>query len=537
MYIIGDAKTSSHVPMWSSVIRLLEKSGNIGPKLELQCSRHPDNKICVSSPDDFAIHAPEGGCAEKCGLRLSCGHSCAVKCHSTTLHEAVRCMELCTKVRECGHPCPKKCNTPCGECYEKIPNVMLPCRHVAKEVECRNMGNLAGVKCEHPVKREMPRCGHIRTIPCHENTDDIKCLHSCDSLLSCGHNCRKPCSTCMQTNDHGTCSIPCGRPFMTCSHRCDHPCHDGVPCSPCNLPCDTRCKHSKCPKKCSDPCDPCAEQCGWGCDHRLDRCSMPCAVPCDIVPCDRRCEKNLVPCGHRCLGVCGEICPDSKFCQICCGPDVREREVDVVMLSKYGEIEIDEDPLIFLSCGHFYTVSTLDGIMELTQHYVTDPQTGNIVGPKSSQRVVKSGSAPHGCPVCRKPVRDIERYNRVIKKVFLDEATRRFVAQANSRFAELVEKTQNREMKIEEESSEFALQWLQGYSELSSLDQVQRSLEAYQVAGTKLQKDVKKFTKSVERAEQPFERVNNLLASAAARQRDITTTAFEFDESVIQTGF
>src|SRR5437773_1968183 len=150
MYIIGNADTSSRVPMWSSVIELLEKNANIGPKLQLHCSRHPNNKIYVSSPDDFATHAPEGGCAEKCGLRLSCGHSCAVKCHSMTLHRAVKCMELCTRVRECGHACSRKCNAPCGECLEKVLNVVLPCGHTAKDVECRHMGKLASVKCEQP---------------------------------------------------------------------------------------------------------------------------------------------------------------------------------------------------------------------------------------------------------------------------------------------------------------------------------------------------------------------------------------------------
>ena len=68
-----------------------------------------------------------------------------MKCHSTTLHEAVKCMQLCTRVRKCGHPCSKKCNNPCGECYEKILNVLLPCGHETKEVECRNIKNLAGV--------------------------------------------------------------------------------------------------------------------------------------------------------------------------------------------------------------------------------------------------------------------------------------------------------------------------------------------------------------------------------------------------------
>jgi hypothetical protein len=148
MYIIGDAKTSSQVPMWSSVIRLLEQNNNIDTKLELCCSRHPNHRMFVSSPDDFAIHSPEGGCAEKCGLRLSCGHSCTVKCHSRTLHEAVKCLQTCTRVRECGHPCKKKCGDPCGGCLEKVHNVLLPCGHQMKEVVCKDTGDLASIKCE-----------------------------------------------------------------------------------------------------------------------------------------------------------------------------------------------------------------------------------------------------------------------------------------------------------------------------------------------------------------------------------------------------
>ncbi|KAH8594174.1 hypothetical protein B0O99DRAFT_652786 [Bisporella sp. PMI_857] len=509
MYIIGDANTSSSVPMWSSIIQLLEKKGDIGPKLELHCSRHPSHRIY-------------GGCAEKCGLRLSCGHSCAVKC-----------MELCTRLKECGHLCSKKCNAPCGECAEKVQDVELPCGHRAKEVECRILENLAIVQCEQLVERRMPECGHSITIWCHESKKNIPCSHPCDNLLSCGHTCRKLCSI----DDHGFCDTPCGRSFTTCSHTCSQLCHADTPCPPCDRPCEVQCRHSKCPKKCIDPCPPCAEICGWSCSHKRDRCNMPCAVPCEIIPCDHRCEKKLVPCGHQCPGLCGERCPDSKFCRICCAPDILERNVDFIMFEKYGEIEIDKDPLIFLSCGHFYTVSSIDGIMELTKHYVTDSQTSNIVRPKLLQRVVNSGSAPKGCPECRRPLRDVDRYNRIVKKALLDEATRRFVTQANSRCAELIEEIRNREMKVEDERTQFMLEWSQAIGELRDSDQVKNSLKAYQTEGTQLQKRVNKFTKSVEKTEQPFGRVNDIFACAVARQRDVTANAFELDESVIQTGF
>jgi hypothetical protein len=82
MYIIGDSQTSIGVPMWNKVVRMLEANDNIGPTFELQCPRHPTTPIHVASPEDFIQLAPEGGCSERCGLRLDCGHTCLVKCHS-----------------------------------------------------------------------------------------------------------------------------------------------------------------------------------------------------------------------------------------------------------------------------------------------------------------------------------------------------------------------------------------------------------------------------------------------------------------------
>lgn len=74
MYIIGDAETASGIQMWADVIRLLENEGNIGEALELECPRHPDLQAYIARPEDFVEHAPEGGCIQQCGKRLSCGH-------------------------------------------------------------------------------------------------------------------------------------------------------------------------------------------------------------------------------------------------------------------------------------------------------------------------------------------------------------------------------------------------------------------------------------------------------------------------------
>jgi len=175
--------------------------------------------------------------------------------------------------------------------------------------------------------------------------------------------------------------------------------------------------------------------------------------------------------------------------------------------------------------------------MELNQHYVVDPQTDKIVGPRMSPRKVKFGSAPKGCPECRMPLRDIDRYNRIVKEALLDEATRRFVAQANTRCAELVEEIRLRETKIEDERKEFILEWSKSLGESRNADRVKDSLRDYQAEGTRLLSRINKFIKAVGKTEQPFGRVNSIFASAVARQQDVAADAFEFDESIIQTGF
>ena len=540
MYIIGDASTASTAPMWSSVIQLLEKGANIGPKLELRCDRHPNNRFQVSCPNDFSIHAPEGGCAEKCRLRLNCGHICMVKCHSERQHKAVRCMELCTKMKDCGHACPKKCHERCGDCTEMVYNVLLPCGHRTERVECRHMGNLQMVRCTQHVVRTMDRCGHTIKIRCFENTDTLRCSSRCDSALSCGHACRNLCWQCRYGEgdsyhvDHGPCQSPCGRAFATCSHACRQSCHQGAVCRPCDLACDVRCRHSRCANKCSEPCPPCAEPCGWGCKHQK-RCNLPCAVPCTNLPCSLRCEKKL-PCGHRCPGLCGERCPRPQYCRDCCGKDILAQNVDMIEFRTYKDIDVNEEPLVFLSCGHFYIASSLDGIMGMSDYYEIEPSTGRLIAPRMNYRVLDSGR-PKGCPACRTPLRDIDRYNRIIKQSFLDESTKRFATQANAKFGNLVGEVGKYERNIEGERAKLVRDWSQEAVGAKDIDEVKRSVDAYRRSGNRLLKRIKEFSKSVAKSEQPFGRVNSIFASAASRGHVMPAVSFQFNESDIQTGF
>ena len=45
-----------------------------------------------------------------------------------------------------------------------------------------------------------------------------------------------------------------------------------------------------------------------------------------------------------------------------CGSEAnKDKIVDMIELKKYSEHDVDTDPMVFLSCGHFFAISTLDG--------------------------------------------------------------------------------------------------------------------------------------------------------------------------------
>lgn len=78
----------------------------------------------------------------------------------------------------------------------------------------------------------------------------------------------------------------------------------------------------------------------------------------------------------------------------------------------YEDHDIDADPIIFLKCGHFYSMSTLDGVMEISNAYKTDNEgdfTGTI--PLSS---ALGASKPASCPDCRSVIYSVKRYGRLI---------------------------------------------------------------------------------------------------------------------------
>ncbi|KAH4209175.1 hypothetical protein HBI81_042970 [Parastagonospora nodorum] len=454
MYIIGNADTYTTVDMWQHVIGMLRAKNSVEPSLGLCCPRHPEKVMEICEPEDFAKFSPEGGCREACIDRLDCGHSCLARCHSKAMHAAFHCEEPCERSHEpCGHSCQKQtCGEPCGKCMTKVDNIRLSCGHIHNGVFCHLTLDLTSISCHVPVSKQVLGCDHDIVVKCSQDVTSLgfRCPEPCKSTLPCGHQCPGSCGHCKsKTVDnksvvkHAKCMEKCHRKMGTCNHACGRYCHDGTDCGLCQKPCEVRCKHSKCPHKCHEPCAPCSRSCEWSCEHQ-GRCKMPCSALCDRLPCDERCTKVL-PCGHLCPSICGEACP-ANCCQQC-GMKMDEKP-DMLELKSYSDIELDESPIIALSCSHFFTIETLDGHIDLKEVYEQDPRTGHYIGMRENSQLAVN--IPQ-CPYCKTPIRqfDTQRYNRLINKAVIDEMTKRFIVSSQQELYELETKLEELRTEIE----------------------------------------------------------------------------------------
>jgi hypothetical protein len=546
MYIIGNSATTQHVPMWTEVLQLLQMNDCVGEVLELACERHPDDIMQVTVPDDFVRLAPDGGCVLPCTQRLLCGHACDSSCHSQVLHDAVKCLEPCPRQpgsNSCSHACPNKCGEVCPpKCLAIVEDITveLPCGHIKTSLPCWLYYEQDQIVCHEIVTRTVPGCGHEVQVKCCQdvNSDNYLCHEKCGDTLACGHVCKNSCKDCKNRvdclivkTDHGFCRQPCGRD-LNCSHSCTKICHDGTDCSLCDQPCEVKCEHSHCGRPCSEPCAPCAnEKCSSCCPH--SECSMPCGAPCDWIPCSQRCT-NTLECGHQCPSVCGAPCPEIRFCQECADESTKSRVVDLIMMSQYGEIDLDEDPCIFPTCGHFYTIATMDGHLSLGDHYILN---GNglpsaLKAPDDGLDVDKTRIV---CPDCRQSLRQLPRYGRVVRRALLIQSTLKFITWSNKdyvKFYGLFTNAQRYLQQTLEKASPGQISLRLAESRDEQIRTIKQTMSKLRYGAIiSLRNQIHNFRGLVGSKEQPFKRVQTLVRHARLNQR--TAEDFIFDESLI----
>lgn len=112
--------------------------------------------------------------------------------------------------------------------------------------------------------------------------------------------------------------------------------------------------------------------------------------------------------------------------------------VDMITMETYADHDIDSDPIIVLpSCGHFYSVETLDYHFELAKAYEKSCTTGEYVATKSLLDSQIS-DLPMKCPECRKPIAEVRRYGRILNHKSLQTLERKHMASIRRTFKDVL---------------------------------------------------------------------------------------------------
>lgn len=212
---------------------------------------------------------------------------------------------------------------------------------------------------------------------------------------------------------------------------------------------------------------------------------------------------------------------------------------DLIGMSTYVEIDLNETPAVFPPCGHFLAVETMDGHMSMSDHYETDVD-GKIVGIKKTLSVPFSINDIKRCATCRGSLRAIGRYGRLTRRAMLDEATKRFIVWSNLQYIPLVETLQAKQTILAQaDTKKFCAALtsqgliLRGSSE-QQISAIRKLYGQPYQALMKLRPDIIAHRKSVSIEEQPFKKVLELVHNPRRRREGIVFDC-EVDDSLLQT--
>ena len=343
--------------LWMKVLKHLSNKNLIVNTIEFNCKNHKTSQN-VSKVQDFK-NIEKKGCNKKCDYERICGHKCQYSCHETTITESqpdghgrqFLCKFPCQRDHGCKHNCPENCHFCSNEklCKERA-DFKDTCGHEFK-VECYRMKQPEKIKC--PLKcQNILSCGHECSKPCKEPcTTKLECKELCQKLLICGHKCKKKC---FEKCDEGYCDEYCSK-LSACGHICRQECNeknqlksdsDSVlklqKClhsykfengefleslfnkSVCGQKCNKNmsCGHP-CTNKCGDPCSK-IDKCEEITDEYCPKCglknlkSSKCfwLISQPEFICERKCDK-ILECKHKCEKECKEKCLENSCTQNC----------------------------------------------------------------------------------------------------------------------------------------------------------------------------------------------------------------------------
>jgi type 1 glutamine amidotransferase len=203
-----------------------------------------------------------------------------------------------------------------------------------------------------------------------------------------------------------------------------------------------------------------------------------------------------------------------------------EEQPDMIMMSQYADIDLNGTPIVILSCGHFFTTETLDGLVGLKDVYSLNATTGLFNGLIENAEL--SASVPQ-CPNCREPIKQYvtQRYNRLINRAVIDDMSKRFIVNGQQELQQIEDQLENVRKELEESrktvvpeasvklrgeiNPEFTMQYINDGIKNRSFDTA------------RLLNDVKAFRRSMDIQHQPTYKLHQATLHMIARNDSLDT--------------
>ncbi|KAL8838686.1 MAG: hypothetical protein Q9176_004926 [Flavoplaca citrina] len=253
---------------------------------------------------------------------------------------------------------------------------------------------------------------------------------------------------------------------------------------------------------------------------------------------------------RSCPSACGETCPEAKCCQTCGDEAIKSSMVDYYEALTYEDIDLDEGPCMFPSCGHVITRANLDQHMEMREYYQFgfDGVGREVITAAKFTSAPMSVTVQKTCPACRAPIRNINRYSRIARRAWIDEATKKFIVWANSNFVPMAARMAEVEAQFQPNVASAGDQELQkrlkvhivaplslegsSESQIRKIYNLTKSDTRYKDA-FRLRTRINDFLSRVNESEQPFSRIYDLVQDAK-RHRGVEGT-MTWTPDVLQT--
>jgi len=127
-------------------------------------------------------------------------------------------------------------------------------------------------------------------------------------------------------------------------------------------------------------------------------------------------------------------------------------------------VDWNEKRMIVLSCGHAYTMETMDMHMKMKDYY-----EGSIEGEWTSIKILSTLSTnTKTCPTCRIPIKKIRRYGRIINKCSLDTQNKNFQTKYDDQLNQITKQIISLEKKMNKMDHKDKLR--KGIKKLSKVD-------------------------------------------------------------------